>query len=145
MGSRVATDAQLGAVTFGVANFKAIASVNLAPQRLTLLAGANSSGKSSLLQALLFLAQSFSEPVPVLNGNLVRLGEPRDAMRDGGDDITLSFLYAEALPYETPSDPKEQYCLRLTFTEPDKTKQLAPSLFAQSCHCPHRGHRGISG
>jgi hypothetical protein len=95
---------------------------------LTLLAGANSSGKSSLLQAVLFLAQSFSEPVPVLNGNLVRLGEPRDVIRDGGKDLTLSFRYPDAPATEPQPDANPvDCCMRVTLTEPDGSKQLVPA------------------
>jgi hypothetical protein len=56
---------------------------------LTVLAGANSSGKSSLLQALLFFAQSFGESAAVINGDLVRLGEGVDVIRNGTDRVAL--------------------------------------------------------
>lgn len=82
-------------VTFGVTNFKSIASVQLPPTRLTVLAGSNSSGKSSLLQASLFFAQSAREPAPVINGDLVRLGEPKDVIRDGTSDLVLEVGFEE--------------------------------------------------
>lgn len=71
-----------------VENFKAISHVSTTLPPLTVLAGANSSGKSSLLQSLLFLAQSDDEDI-VLNGPLARLGDPRDVIRDGADHIAL--------------------------------------------------------
>lgn len=50
--------------------------------RLTLLCGSNSSGKSSILQSLLMLSQTFSARQPsnsiVLNGHLARLGSFED-------------------------------------------------------------------
>ena len=100
-GARQTTSAQVGDITFTVGNFKSIASADLMPKRLTLLAGANSSGKSSLLQALLFLAQSFGESTPVLNGDLVQLGEPRDVLRDETTHLLFEFRYRaelDALP-----------------------------------------------
>src|SRR5690349_19031866 len=72
-----------------IADFKSIEKADVSPKRLTVLAGANSSGKSSLLQALLFLGQSLGEDEPVLNGPLVRLGEPRDVIRSGLDTFTV--------------------------------------------------------
>src|SRR4051812_26549750 len=76
-------------LSWHVADFKSIENAEVYPRRLTVLAGANSSGKSSLLQALLFLGQSLSEDEPVLNGPLVRLGEPRDVIRSGLDSFTV--------------------------------------------------------
>jgi putative AbiEii toxin of type IV toxin-antitoxin system len=58
---------------------------------LTVLAGANSSGKSSLIQALLFCVQSFGESSTVINGDLVRLGKPMDVLRAGAAELTIEF------------------------------------------------------
>lgn len=80
-------------ITLGVTNFKAVGSAELAPTRLTVIAGANSSGKSSLLQAALFFTQSYGQPQTVINGDLVRLGEPGDVVRDGADEVGLAFSY----------------------------------------------------
>src|SRR4051794_30162705 len=66
-----------------VGNFKPIERAEVELRRLVVLAGANSSGKSSLIQSLLFLAQSEPEETPVLNGPLVGLGEAADMIRDG--------------------------------------------------------------
>lgn len=81
--------------TFKVVNFKSIASVQLPVARLTVLAGSNSSGKSSLLQAALFLAQSIKAKACVINGDLVRLGEPKDVIRDGADELTLEVSFKQ--------------------------------------------------
>jgi len=94
-GARQAASARAGQVTYGVANFKSIASAEITPHRLTILAGANSSGKSSLLQALLFVAQSIGEPTTVLNGDLVQLGEPHDVLRDETSSLILDFRYGD--------------------------------------------------
>lgn len=130
-GARQPSAFQAGDITFGVINFKSIGSAELGPLRLTILAGANSSGKSSLLQALLFLAQSFGEPAPVLNGDLVRLGEPRDVIRDGAEDFTLEFRYSAARRKdETPDDHESDCILRITLSEFTDTKLLVANEFS---------------
>jgi predicted ATPase len=130
-GARQPPGSQVSDVTFGVINFKSIASAELAPQRLTVLAGANSSGKSSLLQSLLFLAQSFGEPTPVLNGDLVRLGEPRDVIRDGADDLTLGFHYPDIQRKDDDPGGSESTCtLHITLSEYKNTKLFAASELA---------------
>ncbi len=83
--------------TFRVLNFKSIASVQLPLARLTVLAGSNSSGKSSLLQAALFLAQSVKAKACVINGDLVSLGAPKDVLRDGADELTIEVRFRQRL------------------------------------------------
>lgn len=75
-------------------NFKSVRNdtvVPLAP--LTVLAGANSSGKSTLLQSMLMVAQTLdsrvaSRPV-VLNGPLVRMGTLQDVRSYGSESESL--------------------------------------------------------
>jgi predicted ATPase len=130
-GARTPPGRRAGRVTFGVLNFKSIASAQLEPLRLTIVAGSNSSGKSSLLQALLFSAQSFGEPNPVINGDLVRLGEAKDVIRDGMDETTLEFLYID-----THRDRADQSstdvprAIRLTLTPRDQGRSLATHEFS---------------
>lgn len=74
-------------------DFKGLAEgqLELEPGTLTVLAGANSSGKSSLLQSVLMAAQSLHHEGPVvLNGPLVRLGEAEDLVRDGAPTTRLT-------------------------------------------------------
>lgn len=76
-------------------NFKAFADQNLTLAPLTLLTGLNSSGKSSVLQALALLRQSYDagvlfesvgvEPGFLLNGDLVELGTGRDLRHEAYD------------------------------------------------------------
>ena len=84
-----------------VRNFKsiAVADVELAP--LTVLVGANSTGKSSLLQSMLLAAQAAtaasSDGVVSLNGTLVQLGELRDVRCVGarrGDAVAIGATVA---------------------------------------------------
>lgn len=89
--------------TFRAVNFKSISSVQLPMARLTILAGSNSSGKSSLLQAALFLAQSVKAKACVINGDLVRLGEPKDVIRDGADELRLEVSFERRVSDEDES------------------------------------------
>jgi predicted ATPase len=78
-------------------NFKAFDDLSLDLQNLTLLTGLNSVGKSTVLQSLLVLRQSylahnrgdFQFPL-TLKGNLVDLGNVEDVFHDGGDVLTSS-------------------------------------------------------
>lgn len=63
-------------------NFKAFRHVELPLGPLTLLTGLNSSGKSSVLQALALLRQSARSDGLLLNGELVELGSARDVLHD---------------------------------------------------------------
>ncbi|MCX9094182.1 DUF3696 domain-containing protein [Providencia rettgeri] len=81
-------------------NFKSLGMaeyVNL--NSCSFLCGANSSGKSSLIQAVLMLAQTFSSRVNedtfLLNGELVRLGSYKDIKTyfTKSDEITIGFTF----------------------------------------------------
>jgi predicted ATPase len=64
-------------------NFKAVRSADIAFAHLNVLVGANSSGKSSLIQSILAASQAVSAPTGgtfPLNGPEVRLGEFRDLL-----------------------------------------------------------------
>lgn len=76
-------------------NFKAFRRLELPLGPLTLLTGLNSSGKSSVLQALALLRQSFAGVLLgeslLLNGELVELGSARDILHDDfGQELDLS-------------------------------------------------------
>ncbi|MEW2066030.1 DUF3696 domain-containing protein [Streptomyces sp. NPDC007346] len=81
-------------------NFKAFRRLELAMGPLTLLTGLNSSGKSSVLQSLALLLQSFGrgraaspEEGLMLNGELVELGTARDLLHDDfgpADDLLVT-------------------------------------------------------
>lgn len=77
-------------------NYKAFESQLLEFKPLTLLSGLNSTGKSSVLQSLLLLRQSYQqELLPnvglALNGELVRIGNAQDAFCERAKEDYLGF------------------------------------------------------
>jgi predicted ATPase len=75
---------------WSVDDFKSLGHVSIPLAPLVVLTGANSSGKSSIIQSLLLVAQSTDDEI-ILNGPLVRLGEPHDVIRSGSNSLTLSY------------------------------------------------------
>ncbi len=77
-------------------NFKAFENQLLELKPLTLISGINSTGKSSVLQSLLLLRQSYQqELLPgvglALNGDLVRIGTAQDAFCERAVDDYIGF------------------------------------------------------
>lgn len=77
-------------------NFKAFQNQSFAFKPLTLLSGINSSGKSSVLQSLLLLRQSYSQGLLpnkglALNGDLVEIGKGKDAFCEAGKENLICF------------------------------------------------------
>ncbi|NEP90518.1 MAG: AAA family ATPase [Okeania sp. SIO2C2] len=77
-------------------NFKPFADRLLSFKPLTLLSGLNSTGKSSVLQALLLIRQSYQQGLLenlglALNGELVSIGTAQDALFEGAKDDFISF------------------------------------------------------
>lgn len=89
----------------GLKNFKAFRELDLELRPLTLLSGMNGMGKSSVLQALVLLRQSYLQQASlvaasgqlllILNGSLVELGTGRDIFFNHlsyrPDDLELAF------------------------------------------------------
>ncbi|NOT61145.1 MAG: DUF3696 domain-containing protein [Acidobacteria bacterium] len=93
-------------------NFKCFADQSITLSPLTLLSGLNGTGKSSSLQSLLLLRQSYQQGVLpsqglALNGDFVRIGTAQDALFEGalkseicfelnwqsGEEATWKFAY----------------------------------------------------
>lgn len=77
-------------------NFKCFANQLINLRSLTLLSGLNSSGKSSFLQSLLLLRQSYQQgSLPekglALNGDLVSIGTAKDALFEEAEENAISF------------------------------------------------------
>jgi predicted ATPase len=84
---------------FRLYNFKCFEDRSFVLGPLTLLSGLNGMGKSSLLQALLLLRQSFQqELLPstglALNGDMVHLGTAQDALFQGAKEEIIAFEMA---------------------------------------------------
>jgi len=77
-------------------NFKCFKSQSIDFASLTLLSGLNGMGKSSVLQALLLLRQSYEQKLLqetglALNGNLIQIGTATDAFFRYADEEEISF------------------------------------------------------
>ncbi|HUJ08531.1 MAG TPA: DUF3696 domain-containing protein [Verrucomicrobiae bacterium] len=139
---------------WSVSNFKSIAKetpLDLAP--LTIFAGPNSSGKSTILQSLLLISQTVAHKVGsrsvVLNGTLTRLGQFDDLKSNGSesDQITIGWecrpvevapssmgFSGSATVYGRRSDSIKEIACKLSFDtnpgSPDRELyQLQPQLF----------------
>jgi predicted ATPase len=93
-GARLARPTSLRATEWFVTDFKALQYALLPLSSVNVIAGENSSGKSSLIQSLLMLAQSTEDEL-FLNGPLVRLGEPKDTIRSGSSTMSIGFTVQE--------------------------------------------------
>jgi predicted ATPase len=143
---------------WSVSNFKSIAKETpLAIAPLTIFAGPNSSGKSTILQSLLLISQTLAHKVSsrsvVLNGTLTRLGEFNDLRSFGSDadqitigwechpteDAQLSFIESmrvagPAMVYRRRLDSIKQLSCKLSFDanpgSPERELyQIQPQLF----------------
>ena len=79
-----------------IKNFKALSEHLLEFKPLTLISGINSSGKSSAIQSILTLRQSYQQKLLpdcglALNGDLTGIGRGKDAIFEGAKDDTIEF------------------------------------------------------
>ncbi|WP_293336982.1 DUF3696 domain-containing protein [Microcoleus sp. CAWBG58] len=77
-------------------NFKPFANQLLKFKNLTLFSGLNSTGKSSVMQSLLLLRQSYQQGLLpgkglALNGDFVKVGTAQDALFEGAKDDFIGF------------------------------------------------------
>jgi predicted ATPase len=84
-------------------NFKCFEQQEVLLRPLTLLAGLNSSGKSTIIQALLLLRQSYLENLLpdvglTLNGKLAQLGTAKDVLFEEADEDEIAFELKDDLP-----------------------------------------------
>jgi predicted ATPase len=114
-------------------NFKASRDVDVRLAPLTVLAGLNSSGKSTLLQAICALRQSYDlngrTEGPSLSGDLVQLGKYADLLFEGSlsDTVAITVVESEAVyRWAIEGPPKLS---RLRFAEEPKS---LPN-FVKSC------------
>ncbi|MDM8518092.1 DUF3696 domain-containing protein [Desulfobacterales bacterium HSG16] len=120
-----------------IKNFKALKDVELILSNLTVIAGINNSGKSSLIQILLLIRQSFEQNTLakdglLLNGRFINIGNGRDALSiDAENDaffVSLHWENKERLELEFACRNKSNL-QPLKRIEPEKFNQ-ANILFA---------------
>ncbi len=86
-----------------LSNFKCFQHQEVSLKPLTLLAGLNSSGKSTIIQAFLLLRQSYLENLLpstglTLNGKLAQLGAAKDVLFEEADEDEIGFDLRDDLP-----------------------------------------------
>lgn len=141
-------------------NFKCFADQKLRLKPLTLLTGVNGMGKSTTLQALLLLRQSYQQGLLrtkglALNGDLTHIGTARDALFEdageiegvGENSIGLSLTadqgqekrWVFGFPHEADESrkltaPNEADVLELRSSTPQSDAIYTSSLFGDSFH-----------
>lgn len=102
-------------VNWRLENFKSVIRQEIALSPLTVLVGANSSGKSSLIQSILFMAQNAQNPQTEdsrrdlargylqLNGDLVQLGTHKEVLNDSAKETFIGL--GGKLEYSTSESP----------------------------------------
>ncbi len=85
--------------TLRLQNYKCFEDQSLDFKFLTLLSGLNATGKSSVIQSLLLLRQSFQQNLLretglALNGDLVHIGTAKDALFEGAKEDMIGFELA---------------------------------------------------
>ena len=126
-------------------NFKPFQNQSLTFRPLTLLSGLNSTGKSSVLQALLLLRQSYQKGLLlerglVLNGDLVNIGTVGDAIFEGAskqDELIFEIHWNDSTKstwkFKNEEDIGANF-LQLTSEHVDSQIYESSSLFNQNFH-----------
>lgn len=123
--------------SWSIENFKPIVNsgeLKLAP--VTVLAGRNSSGKSSLLQSILMIAQTLSNPLPeralLPNGPLVQLGTFEDILSEFSDsrNLTLQFELSDKDENIDLADHISNYKVAATFVSSNIENSSPPAIEA---------------
>ncbi|WP_367598004.1 DUF3696 domain-containing protein [Pseudomonas fulva] len=121
-------------------NFKSIQNTTtLQLQNLSLICGSNSSGKSSVIQALLMLSQTFSSRYirrsVSLNGRLVRLGSFNDIFNHASSEIekekdrAIDIEFNMEMPHGGPFAGIKKISIALTFTIQSESNKKFDSEF----------------
>ncbi len=121
--------------SWSIQNFKPIldsGELKLAP--VTVLAGRNSSGKSSLIQSILMIAQTLSEPLPepalVLNDRIVQLGTMEDFLCQFSESRKLMIEFELSAEEENEkSHQKWTHKVVVSFHIPNERAKDLPSNY----------------
>lgn len=129
-----------------IQRFKCFEAQEIALGKLTLLVGANATGKSTVIQALLLLKQSyesggFHQGELLLNGKLVSIGTAKDALYSKSQENSIAFTLtnqSETTPidlatplvfeYNYPRGNPDAHTL-LTIQQPDEFSEVFLNLF----------------
>jgi predicted ATPase len=123
-------------------NFKCFEDQPFELGNLTLLSGLNGTGKSSVLQALLLLRQSYQHELLqnvglLLNGDLIQLGTTKDVFYEGASSdvlgFTLDFGNGLIAEWRFKSDDPKAELVRLK-SEPVPQTVYETSLFGDDFH-----------
>lgn len=79
-------------------NIKSIETLNIDTARITLFIGPNNSGKSTLLQTLMVLKQSWNQNELIMNGRIITLGSISNLIRKNSDGIMKIYLSGNIAP-----------------------------------------------
>jgi predicted ATPase len=113
-----------------ITNFKCFTKMAIPFNNLTVLAGINGSGKSTIIQSLLLLRQSYLQRYSFeeglsLNGDLVEIGIARDALNENADSDEIHFAI----------DWDEEHYFKWRFQTNDKLDYL-PIVALKEQHSP---------
>ncbi len=122
-------------------NFKCFADQNLEMKVLTLLSGLNGTGKSSVIQSLLLLRQSYQqgrlpEKGLALTGDLIWIGTARDALFEGAQEMQIGFKVSwdnDAVAEWNFDYNRDSDFIRLV-SDPVKKEIFDTSLFNDNFH-----------
>lgn len=133
-------------------NFKCFANqaIDFAP--LTLLSGLNGMGKSSVLQALLLLRQSYHQGLLprtglALNGDLVNIGTARDAFYEDAEEEFVSFdlKWADGSESKWIFEYEHEADVLNLISEPVSSKIFTNKLFGDDFHYLYAERLGPRG
>jgi predicted ATPase len=122
-------------------NFKPFSNQLLAFKKLTLFSGLNSTGKSSVMQSLLLLRQSYQQGLLpekglALNGDFVNIGTAQDALFEGAKEDFIGFN----IVWENNSEgrwrfqyDKEVDVLKID-SEPVRSELYKSNIFGKNFH-----------
>lgn len=120
-------------------NFKCFEKLDLELSSLNVLSGINNMGKSTIIQALLLLRQSFEMASLSsglhLNGSLVTIGTGRDLLyrKSDTDIVSIALCYGEKCYSWDYAYEKDSNFLKLSSEKQEMSNQneLLPNLFAK--------------
>jgi predicted ATPase len=126
-----------------IKNFKALSEHSIIFKPLTLISGINSSGKSSVLQSILTLRQSYQQNLLTenglaLNGDLVNIGRGEDALFEGAAEDLIEFKLTDmsginsSWQFKCGSKEKELNVLPLISREVGNYEHI--SIFDENFH-----------